>query len=48
MLKSLTVVAALIAVVSAAGQYAPAGEIHVGGLGRFDYLTSTAPPNAST
>lgn len=38
MLKSLAVVAALIAAVGADGQYAPAGEIHVGGLGRFDYL----------
>ena len=38
MLKSLAVVAALIAAVSADGQYAPAGEIHVGGVGRFDYL----------
>ena len=39
MLKTLVVVAALLAAVSADGQYAPAGEIHVGGLGRFDYLT---------
>ena len=38
MLKPLAIVAALIAAVSADGQYAPAGEIHVGGLGRFDYL----------
>jgi DNA-binding beta-propeller fold protein YncE len=39
MLKTLAVVAALLVAVSAEGQYAPAGEIHVGGLGRFDYLT---------
>jgi hypothetical protein len=38
MLKTLAVVAALLAAVSADGQYGPAGEIHVGGLGRFDYL----------
>lgn len=39
MLRSLAVVAALIAAISTDGPYAPAGEIHVGGLGRFDYLT---------
>ena len=38
MLKPFAVVAALIAAVGADGPYAPAGEIHVGGLGRFDYL----------
>ena len=39
MLRTLAVVAVLIASVSADGPYAPAGEIHVGGPGRFDYLT---------
>jgi YVTN family beta-propeller protein len=39
MLRTLVVVAVFITAVSADGQYAPAGEIHVGGLGRFDYLT---------
>ena len=43
MLRTLAVVAVLIAAVSADGQYAPAGEIHVGGLGRFDYLAVDSP-----
>jgi hypothetical protein len=39
MLRTLAVVAVLIAAAGADGPYAPAGDIHVGGLGRFDYLT---------
>src|SRR6187397_878498 len=39
MLRTLVGVTVLIAAVGADGLYAPAGEIHVGGPGRFDYLT---------
>ncbi|HTH25478.1 MAG TPA: YncE family protein [Vicinamibacterales bacterium] len=43
MLRTLAVFAVLVAAGSADGQYAPAGEIHVGGLGRFDYLAVDSP-----
>lgn len=39
MFKSLVAVVALLIGVTADGQYAPGGDIPVGGLGRFDYLT---------
>lgn len=38
MVKTLFVAAALLIAAASEAQYAPAGEIHVGGLGRFDYL----------
>ena len=41
--KSLIAVVAVIIGFAADGQYAPAGEIPIGGLGRFDYLTVDSP-----
>ena len=40
MLKSAVSLVVMALSVTASGQtYAPAGEIHIGGLGRFDYRT---------
>jgi YVTN family beta-propeller protein len=39
MVKALLVVAALLVSAAAGAQYAPDGEIPIGGAGRFDYLT---------
>ncbi len=41
--KSLIAVVAVITGFAADGQYSPAGEIPIGGLGRFDYLTVDSP-----
>ena len=38
MVKTWFVAVALLIAVASEAQYAPAGEIHVGGPGRFDYL----------